>query len=406
MADTEHPIQGADASMFWSSRVLRRGLLDGDGSTIGTVVDILLSPALRGQAPTLRGFVAQVDRRRIFVHQARVDAVGLDGVHLRGGTVDLRQFKKRPGELLVSTEVVGVAGADGPVTDVGFVESDRQDGTWQIGAVATGAGRLRRRTVATRPWSSIASQFATDTVTGDLARLRDMHKADAAAAIRSLSDERRAELTAALDASRLADVLEELPEDEQVEIIGRLETQDALAVLEEMETDDEIDLLKELPAADREELLAQMDDDEVVRLRSLLSYHEDTAGGIMNPEAVIIGPSTTVAEAIARLRDTDMPPALTMRVFVVEPPTTTPTGRFIGSVTLPRLLKEPPTHVVSDCVDTEVPTVLTSTAESEVANLLARYDLLAVPVIDAARRLVGVITVDDVIVRLIAGQTP
>ncbi len=393
--DEERPV-------FWSSRVLRRGLLDGDGSTIGTVVDILLSPALGGQAPTLRGFVAQVDRRRIFVHQARVDAVGRDGVHLRGGTVDLRHFKKRPGELLVSTEVVGMAGPDGPITDVAFHESSRQDGVWQVDAVAMGSGRLLRRTVATTPWSAMASRFATDTVTGDLARLRDLHKADAAAALQSLPETRRADLAAALDASRLADVLEELPEVDQVEILGQLDTEDAVAVLEEMETDDEIDLLKELPAADREELLAQMDDAEVIKLRSLLSYHEDTAGGIMNPEAVIVGPNTTVAEAIARLRDTDMPPALTMRAFVVEPPATTPTGRFVGSVTLPRLLKERPTHIVSDCVDTTVPTLLTSAPESEVAALLARYDLLAVPVVDAAQRLVGVITVDDVIVRLVA----
>lgn len=396
---------GNDRAMFWSSRVLRRSLLDGDGSTIGVIEDILLSPALPNQAPALRGFVAQVDRRRILVHQARVDAVGRDGVHLRGGTVDLRHFKARPGELLVATQVVGTNGPQGPVTDVGFAESSLQDGTWHVHAVATGMGRIRHRTLGTTPWSSIASKFQADNVIGDLALVRDLHKADAATAISALSEERRAELAAALDAGRLADVMEELPESEQVEILGQLETEDAIAVLDEMETDDEIDLLKELPAADRENLLSQMDEEEVARLRSLLSYHEDTAGGIMNPEAVIVSTHTSVAEAIARLRDTDMPPALTLRIFVVEPPTTTPTGRFLGSVTLPRLLKEPPTHEVGDCLEVEIPTVTTSTPESDVAQLLARYDLLAVPVTDAADRLVGVVTVDDVIVRLVGGQS-
>lgn len=396
-----------EAAIFWSSKVVRRGLLDGDGSTIGTVVDILLSPALPRQTPTLRGFVAQVDRRRIFVHSARVDAVGRDGVHLRGGTVDLRKFEKRPGELLVTSEVVGTPTGEGPVSDVGFVESELTPGTWHAATVAvTPGGRLRRRAVATMAWSGIADRFATDTTIGDLVRLRDMHKADAAAAIRALSEERRTELAAALDASRLADVLEELPEDEQVEIIGQLETEDAVAVLEEMEIDDEIDLLKELPAADREELLAQMDVEEVTRLRSLLSYHEDTAGGMMNPEAVIVGPTTTVAEAIARLRDAEVPPALSVRVFVSDPPATTPTGRFRGSVTLPRLLKEPPTHPVEHCLDAEMPTLTTSTPEPEVARLLARYDLLAMPVVDAAHRLVGVVTVDDVMQRLVIEAGP
>ncbi|MGI9623757.1 MAG: magnesium transporter MgtE N-terminal domain-containing protein, partial [Acidimicrobiales bacterium] len=223
--------------------------------------------------------------------------------------------------------------------------------------------------------------------------------------ISALSEERRTELAGALETSRLADVLEELPEDEQVEIIGQLETEDAVAVLEEMETDDEIDLLKELPVADREALLAQMPEDEVARLRSLLSYNEDTAGGIMTPEAVIVSPTTPVAEAIARLRDTDLTPALTVRAFVAEPPLQTPTGQYLGSVTLPRLLKEPPTHQVGDCLDVDVPTITTSAAESDVAKLLARYDLLAVAVLDNARRLVGVVTVDDVLVRLVEGST-
>ena len=400
MSTTDAP-DTTDRAIFWSSRVLRRALLDGDGSTIGVVEDILLSPALPTQPPVIRGFVARVDRRRIFVHQARVDAVGRDGVHLRGGTVDLRQFKQRSGEILVAAELVGTGTPEGPVTDVGFVEAHAQDGIWTVDAVATGAGLLRRRTVGTLPWSAVAGRFQADSVIGDLERLRDMHKADAATAIRAMSDERRAELTTLLDASRLADVLEELPEDEQVEILGGLETEDAVAVLDEMEIDDEIDLLKELPAADREELLAQMPAEEVQRLRSLLSYPENTAGGMMTPEAVIVAPTVSVAEAIARLRDAELPPALTMRIFVVQPPAAPPTGRFLGSVTLPRLLKEMPTREVGDCVDTEVPTIATGVPERDVAALLARYDLLAVAVVDAAQRLVGVVTVDDVMVRLV-----
>ncbi len=388
--------------MWWSSRVLRRSLFDGDGSVVGTVHDILLSPALPGQPPQLRGFVALVDRRRIFVHQARVDAIGRDGVHLRGGTVDLRRFNERAGELLVVGEIIGSTTSEGPVTDVGFAERPRHDGTWEVQSVATGTGsRLRRSPLVTLPWTELTALHRTDAVTGDLARLRDMHKADAAVAIRALPEQRRTELAAELDAGRLADLLEELPEHEQVQILGNLDTEDTLAVLDEMEIDDEIDLLQEMTASDRGRLLAQLPAEKVTLLRSLLSYPEDTAGGMMTPEAVILNPDTTVAEAIARLRDSDLPPALTLRVFIVESPTSTPTGRFVGAVTLPRLLKEPPTHTIGDCIAEEMPSLLPSTPESEVAGLLARYDLLAVPVVDSAKRLVGVVTVDDVLVRLI-----
>lgn len=402
MTDADTTADQADTRpMLWSSRVLRRSLFDADGSTVGTIEDIILSPATATEPPTLRGFVAAVDRRRIFVHESRVDAVDRDGVHLRGGTVDLRHFKQRPGEILVS-DIVSSRTAAGPVTDLGFIESDVEEGSWQAHEIAVGGGGLvRRRSPRTLPWSEIASRYMPDAVTGELARLRDLHKADAAAAIQSLPDHRRAELMSALEASRLADVLEELPEDEQVEIIARLNTEDAVEVLEHMETDDEIDLLKEMPLAARETLLAEMDADEVTLLRSLLSHREDTAGGLMTPQAVILTPDTTVAEAVARLRDSELPPALMVRVFVAEPPSTTPTGLYLGTVMLPRLLKEPPTHAVGDCIDQEVPTVAPTSPESEVAALLARYDLLVVPVVDAASRLVGVVTVDDVLARLL-----
>ncbi|MEC7879513.1 MAG: CBS domain-containing protein, partial [Actinomycetota bacterium] len=145
---------------------------------------------------------------------------------------------------------------------------------------------------------------------------------------------------------------------------------------------------------------------QVAQIRALLRYSEDTAGGMMNPEAIILKPDATVAEAIARLRDTDLPPAISVRLFVTETPTQAPTGRYLGSVTLPRLLQEPPANKVGDCINREEPTLRPSASEQEVASLLARYDLLAVAVVDPLERLVGVITVDDVVIRLIERSTP
>ncbi|MFV2039580.1 MAG: hypothetical protein ACC660_05005, partial [Acidimicrobiales bacterium] len=119
MTDTGGDDQPSGA-MLWSSRVLRRSLFDADGSTVGTLHDIIVSQTTPGRPPMLRGFVAQVDRRKIFVHAARVDAIDRDGVHLRGGTVDLRQFKQRAGEIRVSVDIVGTETSQGPVTDVGL----------------------------------------------------------------------------------------------------------------------------------------------------------------------------------------------------------------------------------------------------------------------------------------------
>ncbi|HJM29036.1 MAG: CBS domain-containing protein [Acidimicrobiales bacterium] len=389
---------------LWGSRLIKRSLFDADGSTLGSIQDLLLVPSATGNKLYLRGFLALVNRRLIFVHEARVDAVDRDGLHLRGGTLDLRLFKRRPGEFLLSEDVYG-AETDGEIVrDVGFSESGLNDGKWLTNQVAfASGGRLRRKSLEITGWGNIADTFSSDPVSGDLARLRELHKADAAEAIQAIPEDRRSELTAALEASRLADLLEELPESEQAEILNQLDTADAIEVLEEMEIDDEIDLLKELEPAQRETLLAQMDPDIVRQIRSLLSYNEDSAGGMMTPEAIVLTPESSVADAIARLRDTDLPPAISVRLFVAESPTQAPTGKFLGSVTLPRLLREPPTSLVGDCIDRDGPTLQPNTSESEVAALLARYDLLAVAVVDSLHRLVGVVTVDDVIIRLTEG---
>tara|TARA_B100000686_G_scaffold351174_1_gene449165 strand:+ start:7219 stop:8442 length:1224 start_codon:yes stop_codon:yes gene_type:complete len=396
-----------DSSELWATRVLKRSLFDADGGILGSIDDLILTPEISGNAFSLRGFVASVDRRQIFVHEGRVEAVDRAGVHLRGGTVDLRLFKRRAGELLATEDLIGVPTDNGKIRDIGFQPSDLKTGKFCTSQVSLSSGsRLRKKQVEIVDWELVVDLFRLDPVSGDLARLRDLHKADAADEIRSIPLDRRAELTSALEASRLADLLEELPESDQAEILKNLEIEDAIEVLGEMEIDDEIDLLKELDPDQRESFLSGMDPDQVTQIRSLLRYNEDTAGGMMNPEAIVLTPDATVAEAIARLRDTDLPPAISVRLFITEAPTQAPTGKYLGSVTLPRLLQEPPAHKVGGCIDGEEPTLQPSASENEVASLLARYDLLAVAIVDPLERFVGVITVDDVIIRLIERLTP
>jgi Mg/Co/Ni transporter MgtE len=168
-----------------------------------------------------------------------------------------------------------------------------------------------------------------------------------------------------------------------------------------MAPDDAADLLGEMTDQRQQELLEAMQPEEADDLRLLLSYGENTAGGLMNPEPVILGAESTVAEALARVRDATLSPTLAAQVFVVRPPTEVPTGRFLGTVHFQRLLREPPARAVADCIDGETPVVQPDMPDADVAATLAAYNLLAVAVCDEANRLLGTVTVDDVLDRVL-----
>jgi Mg/Co/Ni transporter MgtE len=168
-----------------------------------------------------------------------------------------------------------------------------------------------------------------------------------------------------------------------------------------MEADDAADLLAEFSAARQAELLGAMDPDEAEPVRRLLSYAPDTAGGLMTPEPIILGPQATVSEALARIRDPDLPVPLASQVFVCQPPLETPTGRYLGVVGVQRLLREAPSKPVGRCLDEDWETIDVDAGDREVAERLAAYDVVAIPVTDAAKRLVGAVTIDDVLDRLL-----
>ncbi len=247
------------------------------------------------------------------------------------------------------------------------------------------------------PWAEVGPLFDAGPEYAEVAEMRQMHAADVADRLRDLPAERRHQLAELMEDDRLADLLEELPEDEQVRIIEGLDLERAAHVLEEMEPDDAADLLGELPETARQRLLGAMPPEESTPLRRLLAYDDDSAGGLMTPEPVILPFTATVAEALAVVREPELPVELAAQVFVVQPPTSTPTGRYLGHVPIQRLLREAPSTTLEHCVFTDPPPVSPDLPLRDVAERLAAYDALAVPVCDAAGRLVGAVTVDDVL---------
>jgi Mg/Co/Ni transporter MgtE len=144
-----------------------------------------------------------------------------------------------------------------------------------------------------------------------------------------------------------------------------------------------------------------MEPEESAPVRRLLSYSARTAGGLMTPEPIILRPDATVAEALARIRNPDIPPALASMVFVCRPPTETPTGRYLGCAHIQRLLREAPFELVAGVVDTELARLAPEAPLSEVTRYFAAYNLVAGPVVDSEDHLLGAVSVDDVLDHLL-----
>ncbi|RZS44275.1 Mg/Co/Ni transporter MgtE [Herbihabitans rhizosphaerae] len=395
------------------AQLARLGVFGPDGESIGRVRDVVVGLRLDRQPPKALGIVVELaTRRRIFVPMLRVTSIEPTGVTLATGSVNLRAFHQRPNEVLVLGQMldarVTVGDSDVVVMDAAMEPTRTRD--WVIARVAVRerTGRLSRRgPVQVLRWDEISGLgIAELTETRQDARallvVYDRLRAtDVAAALRDLPAKRRYEVADAMDDERLADVIEELPEEDQKDLLSHLDDERAADILEAMDPDDAADLLAELSEVDKDRLLELMEPEESEPVRRLLEYSKDTAGGLMTPEPIVLAPDATIAEALARVRNPDITPALASLVFVCRPPSATPTGRYLGCVHIQRLLREPPSDLVAGVVDTQLASLRPNATLTEVTRFFAAYNLVCGPVVDDEDHLLGAITGDDLLDHLL-----
>jgi CBS domain-containing protein len=379
-----------------------------NGDRVGRIRDVVTMLRPDGPPGVLGLVVEVVSRHLVFLPMTRVTGVEAGQV-ITTGVFNMRRFEQRPGETLILGELLDRRvtlvdrGEEVTVLDVGLAQLPaRRD--WQIDKVFVRRGRggpLRRRgETLTVEWSAVTGFALEERDQGAanlLATFAQLRAADLANVLHHLSAKRRAEVAAALDDDRLADVLEELPEDDRVEILGKLQEERAADVLEAMDPDDAADLLAELPEEERERLLTLMQPQDAAPVRRLMAYEEDTAGGLMTTEPIVLRPDATVAEALARVRVADLSPPLAAQVYVCRPPEETPTGTYLGVVHFQRLLREPPFTLVGSVVDSDLRPLPPDTALPALSSYLATYNIVAAPVVDEGGLLLGVVTVDDVL---------
>jgi Mg/Co/Ni transporter MgtE len=389
------------------------GVFDPSGDQLGRVRDAVTALRIDRQPPRVLGLVVELQRHRIFVPMGRVTRIEPDQVVLSSGTVNMKRFERRPNETLVLAELLDRTvtlrddGQQVSIVDCAMEQNRTRD--WVISrlAVRTGGSRLtrRRRGQLTQvEWNEVdglalpESDQGTDAL---LSTLSDMRPADVAHTLQDMPSKRRLEVVRALDDERLADVLQEMEEDDQVEVLRALEDERAADVLEAMDDDDAADLLGEMSTADQQRLLGLMEPEDAEPVRRLMTYPDYTAGGMMTSEPVILLPDATVADALALVRNPELSPAIAAQVFVVRPPQATPTGKFLGTAHLQRLLREPPYALVSGICEKDTGALRPETHLEDVTRHLATYNLVTAPVVDDHDRLLGAVSVDDVLDHLL-----
>jgi CBS domain-containing protein len=399
------------SSRVFLARLAGTAVFDPNGDPVGKVRDAVATLRSNNQPPRILGLIVEVPlRRRVFVPITRVTSIE-SGTVVITGLVNMRRFESRAGEILVLGDMldrsVTLIENSEPVLVEDLGMEQNRTGDWLITRVhimKRGRGIRRKGATSTVSWEEIQGFAAAENEQGTsnlLSTLSNLRAADLAAVIQDLAPKRRVEVARALDDERLADVLEEMDEAERVALLSELEGERAADVLGEMDPDDAADLLREVGEERAQVLIDLMEPEDAEDVIRLMTYEDYSAGGMMTTEPLIMSADYTVADALAVVRRSEISPALASQVFVTRQPLETPTGRFIGMVHYQRLLREPPATLLGSLVDTDTQGLSPDATLNEVSSYLASYNLLSVPVVDGNERLLGAVTVDDVLDHLL-----
>jgi len=381
------------------ARLAGTAVFDPNGDPVGKVRDAVATLRANNQPPRILGLIVEVPlRRRVFVPITRVTSIE-SGTVVITGLVNMRRFESRAGEILVLGDML-----DRSITLIESEESvlvedlgmeQNRTGDWlmtRVHIMKRGRGIRRKGATSTVAWEEVQGFATAESEQGTsnlLSTLSNLRAADLAAVIQDLAPKRRVEVARALDDERLADVLEEMDETERV------------ALLSELEGERAADLLREVGEERAQVLIDLMEPEDAEDVIRLMTYEDYSAGGMMTTEPLIMSADYTVADALAAVRKSEISPALASQVFVTRQPLETPTGRFIGMVHYQRLLREPPATLLGSLVDTDTQGLSPDATLNEVSSYLASYNLLSVPVVDGNERLLGAVTVDDVLDHLL-----
>ena len=396
------------------TQLLRSPVLNSAGEQVGRVED-LIAKLTDGGYPPITGLKVGVGGHDVFVGRKLIEKLEPGAVRLNTTTIDMTEFQRRPGEVLLAADVLGrhlMDMARGRLVRAHDLVLGQADGEWRLFGVDRSPRAMLRRLVPrkARPdlrrhvlldWKEVqpfVAHVPTARLLVPLQRLRRLHPAQIADLVEGASHEEGEEIMDAVerDIELAADVFEELDDEHRSEFVRERSNDEVARVLDRMAPDDAADLLGQLDQERRLPVLNLMSAAQQRKLRKLLQYHPTTAGGMMSPDYVWVIRTATVAEALEAIRTDDKSPRqLLSTVFVTEE-----NGRFVGTANAAELIRGDAKGRV-DQVQLVTLSVPTGTDLADLALAMTDYDLTALAVTDATGNLIGAVSIDDVIKALV-----
>jgi CBS domain-containing protein len=401
------------------SSVVGSPLLDASGERLGRVEDVIARLDLDDGLPPVTGLKARIGGRAMFVPIDRIAKLEPAAARTATTKLDLAQFDRRPGELLLRADVL-----DRSLINVGTaklvtareVELVCERGVWRVAGIdPTWRARLRRlrlrhfrhhdsehsEFVPWREMEPFVAHVPSSRLRLAQRRIARLHPAQIADLVEAASHEEGEEILEAVgqDKELEADVFEELGEAHQVEFLRERSDREVAEVLARMASDDAVDLLVQIDQDRRVAILNLLPPAKQRKIKGLLGYNPSTAGGLMNPDFISVRAQATVADALAAVRRSELESSQLLVMCVVDED-----GLLAGALALPRLVRAADHTTVSELIDEAVPTVAAEADAPDVARLMTDFNLIAMPVLDGDGRPIGIVAVDDVLELLLPAE--
>ena len=387
-------------------------LLDSEGERLGRVEDVVARLDTGEGLPPVIGLKARIGGRELFVPIERVERLEPAAARTATTKLNLAQFERRPGEVLLRSDVLDhslINVNTARLVTAHEVELVCEDGIWRVAGIDPSL-RPRLYRLAPRRFRGHDTEHTQFIAWSDLEpfvghvpssrlklaarRIVRLHPAQIADLVEAASHDEGEEILEAVgqDKELEADVFEELDDEHQVEFLRERSDQEVAAVLSRMASDDAADLLLEIEQDRRIPVLNLLPSAKQIKIRTLLGHNPSTAGGLMNPDLISAPASASVADALARVRASELSPQQVSIVCVTDD-----SGALIGAVELPDLIRAGGEERISSLIDAPTPTVSPEADLPDIALLMADFNLIAIPVIDAEGRPLGIVSVDDVV---------